>query len=58
MVKVEKDHFSRAALEIGYSGDNDTLPYDLEAGFIKDKAADLATLCLALFQSVEDWLRR
>jgi hypothetical protein len=53
MIKVEKDHFFRAALEIGYSGDNDTLPYDLEAGFIKDKAADLAALCLALFQAVE-----
>ncbi len=53
MIKVEKDHFFRAALEIGYSGDNDTLPYDLEAGFIKDKAVDLAALCLALFQAVE-----
>ena len=53
MIKVGKDHFSRAALEIGHSGDNDTLPYDLEAGFIKDKAADLAALCLALFQGVE-----
>lgn len=53
MVKIEKDHFFRAALEIGHSGDNDTLPYDLDAGFVKDKAADLAALCLALFQSVE-----
>lgn len=52
-IKIEKDHFFRAALEIGHSGDNDTLPYDLDAGFIKDKAADLATLCLALFQGVE-----
>lgn len=53
MVKIEKDHFFRAALEIGHSGDNDTLPYDLDAGFIKDKAADLAALCLSLFQGVE-----
>jgi hypothetical protein len=53
MIKVEKDHFLRAAIEIGHNGDNDTLPYDLEAGFIKDKAADLASLCLNLFQSVE-----
>ncbi len=53
MVKIEKYHFFRAALEIGHSGDNDTLPYDLDAGFIKDKAADLAALCLALFQGVE-----
>ncbi len=53
MVKVEKGHFFRAALEIGHSGDNDALPYDLEAGFIKDKATDLAGLCLTLFQGVE-----
>ncbi len=53
MVKVEQDHFVRAALEIGHSGDNDTLPYDSEAAFVKDKAADLAALCLALFQGVE-----
>ena len=53
MIKVERDHFFRAALEIGHNGDNDTLPYDLEAAFIKEKAADLATLCLALFKSVE-----
>lgn len=53
MIKVEGDHFFRAALEIGHSGDNDTLPYDLDAGFIKDKAADLAALCLDLFQRIE-----
>ncbi len=53
MIKVEKDHFLRAALEIGHSGDNDTLPYDLDAGFIKEKATDLAVLCLNLFQAVE-----
>lgn len=53
MIKVERDHFLRAALEIGNSGDNDTLPYDLDAAFIKDKATDLAAICLALFQGVE-----
>lgn len=53
MIKVERDHFLRAALEIGHSGDNDTLPYDLDAAFIKDKATELAALCLALFQGVE-----
>ncbi|WP_291366073.1 RNA-directed DNA polymerase [Acetobacter sp. UBA5411] len=56
MVKIQKDHFLRAALEIGYSGDNDTLPYDLDASFIKDKAADLASLCFAFFQSVDTGL--
>lgn len=53
MIKVERRHFLRSALEIGHSGDNDTLPYDLDAAFIKDKADDLAALCLALFQGVE-----
>ncbi|WP_318284740.1 hypothetical protein [Bradyrhizobium lupini] len=53
MLKIRRDHFLRAALEIGHSGDNDTLPYDLDAGFIKDKAADLADLCLNLFQAIE-----
>lgn len=53
MTTVEIDHFRRAALEIGNSGDNDTLPYDLDSAFVKDKANDLAALCLALFQGVE-----
>lgn len=53
MIKVEIDHFLRAAFEIGNNGDNDTLPYDLDSAFVKDKANDLAALCLALFQGVE-----
>lgn len=53
MIKVEVDHFLRAALEIGSSGDNDTLPYDLDAAFVRDKSADLAAICLELFQRVE-----
>jgi hypothetical protein len=53
MIRVGKDHFLRAAAEIGQSGDNDTLPYDLDAAFIKDKAAELSALCLTLFQAVE-----
>jgi hypothetical protein len=53
MIKVEKGHFLRAALEIGQSGDNDTLPYDLDAAFIRDKAAEMSALCLALFEAVD-----
>lgn len=53
MVKVEKAHFLRAAQEIGSNGENDTLPYDMDAAFIKDKAADLAGLCLSFFQRVD-----
>ncbi|WP_299680562.1 RNA-directed DNA polymerase [uncultured Roseobacter sp.] len=52
MLNVEKDHFRRAALEIGQSGENDTLPYDIEAGFIRDKADDLAEICIRLFENV------
>lgn len=53
MIKVDINHFVRAALEIGHSGDNDTLPYDLDAGFVKEKADDLAALCIDLFQNIE-----
>ena len=34
MIKVQKNHFLRAASEIGNSGENDTLPYDIDAVFI------------------------
>jgi len=54
MIEIKKDHFFRAALEIGHSGDNDTLPYDPDVSFIKDRAADLADLCLNLFQRIEN----
>lgn len=53
MIKVDISHFERAALEIGHSGENDTLPYDLDSAFVKEKATDLAALCLDLFQSIE-----
>lgn len=53
MIKVDINHFIRAALEIGHSGENDTLPYDLDAGFVKERANDLAALCLELFQNIE-----
>jgi hypothetical protein len=34
VMEVKKDHFIQAAQEIGQSGDNDTLPYDIDAAFI------------------------
>jgi len=52
MLAVNEEHFRRAALEIGQSGENDTLPYDIDAGFIRDKADALAGICIALFNSV------
>ncbi len=53
MLKVTQDHFLRAALEIGESGDNDTLPYDIDAAFIRDKSGDLSQICFQLFQSID-----
>lgn len=53
-MQVLRDHFLRAAREIGQSGENDTLPYDIDAGFIRDKAEELAGICFQLFQQIND----
>lgn len=53
MIAVTKNHFTRAALEIGKSGENDTLPYDIDASFIRDKADELAQICIDLFLRVD-----
>jgi hypothetical protein len=53
VLNVTRDHFLRAACEIGQSGENDTLPYDIDAAFIRDKAEDLSQICFALFQLVD-----
>jgi hypothetical protein len=50
---IKQDHFYRAALEIGQGGENDTLPYDVDAQFVKDNAENLAAICIELFKSVE-----
>ena len=52
-MQVSKDHFLLAAKEIGQSGENDTLPYDIDAGFIRDKADELSSICFDLFQSID-----
>lgn len=52
-MQVSRDHFLRAALEIGQSGENDTLPYDIDAGFIRDKAEDFSNICFNLFQQID-----
>ena len=51
--KITQDHFHRAALEIGHSGENDTLPYDVDAQFVKENAGSLAGICFDFFASVE-----
>lgn len=52
-MQVLRDHFLQAALEIGQSGENDTLPYDIDAGFIRDKAETFADICYGLFQEID-----
>ena len=53
VLKVTQDHFRRAAFEIGQSGENDVLPYDIDAAFVRDKSEDLSKICFDLFQSIE-----
>ena len=53
MLVVEQDHFRKAAVEIGRSGENDTLPYDIDASFIRDKAEELSDVCFRLYQEIE-----
>ncbi|WP_416409031.1 RNA-directed DNA polymerase [Agrobacterium rosae] len=49
MMEVKREHFVQAAYEIGKSGDNDTLPYDIDSSFVRDKSEDLAQICFDLF---------
>lgn len=52
-LQVSRDHFLRAAFEIGQSGDNDTLPYDIDSGFIRDQSENLSNICFELFQEID-----
>ena len=54
MIEVGKKHFHQAALEIGQSGENDTLPYDIDAAFVKENAETLSDICINLFQNIEN----
>lgn len=49
---VTVNHFQRAAREIGRSGENDTLPYDQDARFVKERAEPLANICASLFHRI------
>ena len=53
MLTIERDHFRKAAIEIGHSGENDTLPYDIDASFIRDKADELSQICMRLFEHID-----
>ena len=52
-LNITIDHFLRAAREIGRSGENDTLPYDPDARFVKEKAEALAAACKHLFDQID-----
>jgi len=53
-MQVLRKHFLDAALEIGQSGENDTLPYDIDAGFIRDKAVEFSHICFNVFQQINE----
>jgi hypothetical protein len=46
---ITREHFRKAALEIGQSGENDTLPYDIDAQFVKDRSDELSEICFRFF---------
>ncbi|MGF1626762.1 MAG: hypothetical protein ACFCVH_17925 [Alphaproteobacteria bacterium] len=49
MTAVTLQHFERAALDIGTVGDNDTLPFDVDIRFVKDKKSELAEIAYEYF---------
>jgi len=53
MFSVNQGHFQRAACEIGQSGENDTLPYDIDARFVSDQSEELSSICFTLFKKIE-----
>lgn len=48
MAGIQRDHFKRAAADIGAHGDNDTLPFDSDNRFVKEKQDELVNLAFAL----------
>ena len=50
---VTLEHFKRAAADIRSHGDNDTLPFDIDNRFIKEKHESLATLAYDYFVQLD-----
>ncbi|MEI9940192.1 MAG: RNA-directed DNA polymerase [Pseudomonadota bacterium] len=48
MAGITRDHFKRAAADIGAHGDNDTLPFDIDNRFVKDKQDELVEIAYTL----------
>lgn len=53
MTTVELEHFHKAAFEIGGNSDNDTLPYGIDAQFVKENAEALAHIAYRLFCRID-----
>jgi Reverse transcriptase (RNA-dependent DNA polymerase) len=52
MADVSLDHFKRATTDIGANGDNDTLPFDIDVRFVKDRQESLAEIAFRYFERV------
>lgn len=52
MTQVTRDHFWRAAADVGEHGDNDTLPFEIDTRFIKESQEHLADLAFAYYSEL------
>lgn len=50
---VQLKHFQRAFSDIGQNGDNDTLPFDVDIKFLKDKGNDLAQIAYTFYERLQ-----
>lgn len=50
MGSVTLEHFKRAAADIGANGDNDTLPFDVDVRFVKERQDELAGIAFRYFE--------
>lgn len=53
MSDVTLRHFEHAAQDIGFHGDNDTLPFDVDNKFIKDRQKELAKMAFDFFCKID-----
>src|SRR6266496_2767325 len=53
MTDVTIDHFTRAIEDISVHGDNDTLPFDIDNGFIADNHDALARMALSFSRDLQ-----
>lgn len=53
MADARLEHFKRATADIGVNGDNDTLPFDIDVRFVKEKQEQLADLAFAYFRDLD-----